>query len=185
MLYELLTYALPFKGTDPAAVFVKILREEPAPLSEYLGDVPPNLQGCVSKALAKKTHDRYQTAEELGFDLLQIQKRIKQGMAAEFMQRAESAMHRGDLERVKLHLQEILRLDRHHDQANRMLADVRKAIQENQRSAQIVQMRSQAQVALAGQQYEEALACAEQALQLDPADHESVALREEIQEAIR
>ena len=184
MLYELLTYALPFKGTDPAAVFVKILREEPAPLTEYLADVPPNLQGCVSKALAKKTHDRYQTAEELGFDLLQIQKRIKQGMAAEFMQRAESAMHRGDLERVKLHLQEILRLDRHHDQANRMLAEVRKAIQENQRSAQIVQMRSQAQVALAGQQFEEALACAEQALQLDPADHESVALREEIQEAI-
>jgi len=184
MLYELLTYALPFKGTDPAAVFVKILREEPAPLADYLSDVPPNLQGCVSKALAKKTHDRYQTAEELGFDLLQIQKKIKQGMAAEFMQRAESAMHRGDLERVKLHLQEILRLDRHHDQANRMLAEVRKAIQEQQRSAQIVQMRSQAQVALAGQQYEEALACAEQALQLDPADHESVALREEIQEAI-
>ena len=184
MLYELLTYTLPFKGSEPAAVFVKILREEPAPLAEYLSDVPPNLQACVSKALAKKTHDRYQTAEELGFDLLQIQKKIKQGMAAEFMQRAESAMHRGDLERVKLHLQEILRLDRHHDQANRMLADVRKAIQENQRSAQIVQMRSQAQVALAGQQYEEALACAEQALQLDPADHESVVLREEIQEAI-
>jgi hypothetical protein len=184
MLYELLTYALPFKGTDPAAVFVKILREEPAPLADFLSDVPPNLQACVSKALAKKTHDRYQTAEELGFDLLQIQKKIKQGMAAEFMQRAESAMHRGDLERVKLHLQEILRLDRHHDQANRMLAEVRKAIQEQQRSAQIVQMRSQAQVALAGQQYEEALACAEQALQLDPADHESVALREEIQEAI-
>jgi hypothetical protein len=183
-LYELLTYALPFKGNDPAAVFVKILREEPAPLSEYLSDVPPELQASVNRALAKKTHDRYQTAEELGFDLLQIQKKIKQGMAADFMQRAEAAMHRGDLERVKLHLQEILRLDRHHDQANRMLAEVRKAIQEQQRGSQIVQMRSQAQVALAGQQYEEALACAEQALQLDPADQASVALREEIQRAI-
>jgi serine/threonine protein kinase len=183
-LYELLTYALPFKGNDPAAVFVKILREEPPPLSEYLSDVPPELQASVNRALAKKTHDRYQTAEELGFDLLQIQKKIKQGMAADFMQRAESAMHRGDLERVKLHLQEILRLDRHHDQANRMLAEVRKAIQEQQRGAQVVQMRSQAQVALAGQQYEEALACAEQALQLDPADQASVALREEIQRAI-
>ena len=184
MLYELLTYALPFKGTEPAAVFVKILREDPPPLSTYLGEVPPELQACVSKALAKKTHDRYQTAEELGFDLLQIQKRIKQGMAADFMQRAEASMQRGDLERVKLHLQEILRLDRHHDQANRMLAEVRKAIQEQQRSAQIVQMRSQAQVALAGQQYEEALACADQALQLDPADQASVVLREEIQQAI-
>jgi serine/threonine protein kinase len=184
MLYELLTYSLPFKGNEAAAVFVKILREEPPPLSTYLGEVPPELQACVSRALAKKTHDRYQTAEELGFDLLQIQKKIKQGMAADFMQRAEAALHRGELERVKQHLQEILRLDRHHDQANRMLADVRKAIQEQQRSSQIVQMRSQAQVALAGQQYEEALACADQALQLDPADHVSVALREEIQKAI-
>jgi serine/threonine-protein kinase len=184
MLYELLTYSLPFKGNEAAAVFVKILREDPPPLSTYLGEVPPELQACVSRALAKKTHDRYQTAEELGFDLLQIQKKIKQGMAADFMQRAEAALHRGDLERVKQHLQEILRLDRHHDQANRMLADVRKAIQEQQRSSQIVQMRSQAQVALAGQQYEEALACADQALQLDPADQVSVTLREEIQKAI-
>jgi hypothetical protein len=184
MLYELLTYALPFKGNEPAAVFVKILREDPPPLSTYLGEVLPELQACVSRALAKKTHDRYQTAEELGFDLLQIQKKIKQGMAADFMQRAEASMQRGDLERVKLHLQEILRLDRHHDQANRMLAEVRKAIQEQQRSAQIVQMRSQAQVALAGQQYEEALACADQALQLDPEDQVSTALREEIQKAI-
>ncbi len=184
MMYELLTYTLPFKANEPAAVFVKILREEPPPLSKYLGEVPPELQACLNRALAKKTHERYQAAEEFGFDLLQIQKKIKQGMAADFMQRAESAMQRGDLERVKLHLQEILRLDRHHDQANRLLAEVRKAIQEQQRSAQIVQMRSQAQVALAGQQYEEALGCAEQAVQLDPADQVSVALREEIQKAI-
>jgi eukaryotic-like serine/threonine-protein kinase len=183
-LYELLTYNLPFRGNDPAAVFVKILREEPPPLSHYLSDVPAELQASVSKALAKKTQDRYQSAEELGFDLLQIQKKIKQGMAADFMQRAESAMQRGDLERVKLHLQEILRLDRHHDQANRLLAEVRKAIQEQQRAAQIVQMRSQSQVALAGQQYEEALACAEQAVQLDPADQVSIELRAEIQSAI-
>ncbi len=65
-----------------------------------------------------------------------------------------------------------------------MLAEVRRLIQEQQRSAQIVQMRSQAQVALAGQQYEEALACADQARQLDPADQISTALREEIQKAI-
>jgi serine/threonine protein kinase len=184
MLYELLTYSLPFHANEAAAVFVKILREDPLPLSEYLEEVPPELQACVNRALAKKTQDRYQAAEELGFDLLQIQKKIKQGLAADFMQKAESAMQRGDLERVKLHLQEILRLDRHHEQANRLLAEVRKGIQEQQRSAQIAQMRSQAQVALAGQQYEEALGCAEQALQLDPDDQVSMALREEIQKSI-
>ena len=57
-----------------------------------------------------------------------------------------------------------------------MLAEVRKAIQEQQTFFEVVQMRSQSQVALAGQQFKEALACAEQALQLDPADQASVAL---------
>ena len=61
---------------------------------------------------------------------------------------------------------------------------MRKAIQQEQRSSQIVQMRSQAQVALAGGQYEEALACADQALKLDPADKESVRLSDEIRTAV-
>ena len=54
MLYELLTYALPFKGNEPAAVFVKILREDPPPLSTYLGEVPPELQACVEQSAGQK-----------------------------------------------------------------------------------------------------------------------------------
>src|SRR6202044_3668691 len=60
MLYELLTYALPFQGNEAAAVVVKIRREDPPPLSTYLGEGPSELQSCVNRALAKKTHDRYQ-----------------------------------------------------------------------------------------------------------------------------
>ena len=45
-------------------------------------------------------------------------------------------------------------------------------------------MRSQAQVALTEAQYEEALACAGQALQLDPTDQESLRLCEEIRNTI-
>ncbi len=182
--YQFLTYALPFRGGDPGETFVKILREDPEPLSKYLEDVPEDLQSCISRALAKKTQDRYQSAEEFGFDLLSVQRKLKEGMTADFMQRAEAAMHRGDLERVKSYLLEIVRLDRHHERANRLLAEVRRALQGQQRTAQVIQMRSQAQVALAGQQYDEALASVEQAVQLDPQDNESLALREQIREAI-
>jgi hypothetical protein len=180
LAYELIAYTLPFKGNDPGSTFVKILREDPEPLHNHVPDIPPELESAINRALAKKTQDRYQTAEEFGFDLLSIQRRLKQGMTSEFLQRAEAAIERGELDRAKQQLLEITRLDRHHERANRLLAEVRKIIQNKERAAQVVQMRSQAQVALAGQQLEEALACVEQAVQLDPQDAASLALREEI-----
>ncbi len=184
MLYELLTYVLPFKAADPGATFVKILREEPAPLASYVKDLPANMQAVMNRALAKKAADRYQSAEEFGFDLLQVQKELKDITILDCMKRADVALQRGDLERARLHLQEITKLDRQHERANRLLRDVRKAIQQQQRSSQVIQMRSQAQVALAGMQYEEALACADQALRLDPTDQESIHLCDEIRIAI-
>ena len=41
-------------------------------------------------------------------------------MKADFLQRAEAAMERGDLERVKLELREILHLDRQDERANEL-----------------------------------------------------------------
>lgn len=184
LLYEFLTGELPFKGTDPATTFVKILTEEPPPLSQYVRGIAPAVQPVLTRALAKNVNDRYQTAEELGFDILAIQKQLTSGIISDCMKRAEAAMQRRDLERARVHLLEVIRLDRQHESANRLLRDVRKAIQQEQRSSQIVQMRSQAQVALAGGQFEEALACADQALKLDPADKESIRLSSEIRAAI-
>jgi len=184
LLYEFLTGELPFKGADPASTFVKILTEEPPPLSQFMREIPPAMQPVLSRALAKNANERFQTAEEFGFEILAVQKHLTASIVADCMKRAEAAMQRHDLERARVHLLEVVRLDRQHERANRLLRDVRKVIQQEQRSAQIVQMRSQAQVALAGGQYEEALACADQALKLDPADQLSIRLSQEIRTAI-
>ena len=112
MLYELLTYHLPFRGDDVASTFVKILREEPKPLAQYGTDFPPGLQAVVSRALAKNVNDRYQTAEEFGFDLLSVQKVLKATSIADCLKRAEAAAQRDDLERARLRLREVIRLDR-------------------------------------------------------------------------
>ncbi len=184
LLYEFLTGQLPFKGADAASTFVKILTDEPQPLAQFVQDIPQAMQAVIHRALAKNVNDRYQTAEEFGFEILAVQKQLTSGIIADCMKRAEAAMQRHDLERARVHFLEVIRLDRQHDRANRLLRDVRKAIQQEQRSSQIVQMRSQAQVALAGGQYEEALACADQALKLDPSDKDSVRLSDEIRAAI-
>lgn len=184
VLYELLTYNLPFKGSDTAATFMKILSGDPPPLSKYLEDYPPELDEIVSRALAKRLDDRYQSAEELGFDLLQVQRELQQGMTKSYLQVAENCLGRGDFERARLQLQEVLKLDRQNQGANRLLRQVRQAQQQQQRKSQVAQMRSQAEVALAGLQYEEALACAEQACRLDPSDIDSERLRDEIRKTI-
>ncbi|HKR27809.1 MAG TPA: protein kinase [Acidobacteriaceae bacterium] len=184
LLYEFLTNELPFKGADPASTFVKILTEEPPPIGQFVPDIPELLQTVIDRALAKNVSDRYQTAQELGLEINAVQKQLTAVIIADCMTRAEAAMQRSDLDCARVHLLEVTRLDRQHDRANRLLRDVRKAIQQEQRSSQIVQMRTQSQVALAGGQYEEALACADQALRLDPFDKESTRLYEEIRAAI-
>lgn len=184
LLYEFLTNELPFKGVDPASTFVKILTEEPPPLAQFVRDIPESLHAVIGRALAKNVNDRYQTAEELGFEINAVQKQLTAVIIADCITRAEAAMQRHDLDCARVHLLEVTRLDRQHERANRLLRDVRKSIQQEQRSSQIAQMRTQAHVALAGGQYEEALACADQALRLDPSDKESARLYEEIRAAI-
>jgi len=184
VLYELLTYEFPFKGNDTHSTLLKTLSGDPPPLSKYLEDYPRELDEIVTKALAKRVDDRYQSAEELGFDLLQVQRVLREGMISSSLQVAEACIRRGDLERARLQLQEVLKLDRQDDRANRLLRQVRQSQQQHKRKSQVAQMRSQAQVALAGQHYEEALACAEQAYRLDPADVESERLRDEIRTTI-
>jgi TonB family protein len=78
LLYQLLTYSLPFDGADTAATLSNILRRDPVPLAKVIEGVPPGLQQCLSRALAKLANDRYQSAGDLAFDLRQIQKQIKE-----------------------------------------------------------------------------------------------------------
>jgi len=184
VLYELLTYELPFKANDTHSTLMKILSGDPPPLSKYLEGYPRELDDIITKALAKRVDDRYQSAEELGSDLLQVQRVLREELISSHLQVAEACIRRGDLERARLQLQEVLKLDRRDERANRWLRQVRQSQQQQQRKSQVAQMRSQAQVALAGQHYEEALACAEQAYRLDPTDVESECLRDEIRTTI-
>jgi serine/threonine protein kinase len=69
VLYELLTYRKPFPGDNPTTVLFKIIHEVPDPLVDAAFVPPPGLEDIVSRALAKKPEDRYQTCEEMSEDL--------------------------------------------------------------------------------------------------------------------
>jgi serine/threonine-protein kinase len=64
VLYELLTGNPPHTGASAQQIIMKIVTEEPAPVTRLRKAVPPNLAAAVGKALEKLPADRFATARE-------------------------------------------------------------------------------------------------------------------------
>jgi len=76
VLYEMLTGVHPFKKAQPMESGNAVLNEAPAPLSQYMNEVPPILQHTVKKMLAKEPDDRYQLIHDVRTDLAEL---VKEG----------------------------------------------------------------------------------------------------------
>ncbi|MBI5866982.1 MAG: protein kinase [candidate division Zixibacteria bacterium] len=72
VLYEMIAGRPPFAGEHHAAISFAIVMETPEPLARFKSDVPAELQQIVSKCLAKRPEERYQTAGDLLADLRRL-----------------------------------------------------------------------------------------------------------------
>jgi TolB-like protein/Tfp pilus assembly protein PilF len=68
VLYEMLAGEPPYTGSTPQALLAKRLTE-PVPRLGTTRDVPPALERCVNRALARSPADRHASAGELGVEL--------------------------------------------------------------------------------------------------------------------
>ena len=64
VLYEMITGRRPFEADTPMAVLFKHASDPLPRPSQYVKDLPPNIENLLIKSLAKKPEDRYQSAEE-------------------------------------------------------------------------------------------------------------------------
>ncbi|MER7171587.1 Stk1 family PASTA domain-containing Ser/Thr kinase [Streptomyces mesophilus] len=69
LLYELLTVRPPFVGDSPVAVAYQHVREEPQPPSVFDGEITPEMDAIVLRALTKDPDYRYQSADEMRADI--------------------------------------------------------------------------------------------------------------------
>lgn len=183
VLYQLLTYSLPFDGDSTAATLLKIIHDPPPPLSKYISDSPPELEGVILRSLAKDREERYRTVEDLGFDLAQIRDRLKEGMVEGHLREAESLLSRGFTHKAKELLLQVLKIDRQHTGAIRLFRTVQQNIEQEQIGVQIKQLRGQAEEAYVNQQYEAALGYVDKALNLHQTEPGLQSLKASIQEA--
>ncbi len=77
VLYEMLAAHSAFEGPTPGDVIVSILERDPSPLIRFSGEIPPELDWIVKKALRKECDERYQTGKELLSDLRVLKKRLE------------------------------------------------------------------------------------------------------------
>jgi serine/threonine-protein kinase len=69
MLYEMLTGQPPFTGPNPLAVMNERVLHDPEPARKLNGEISPELQEILYRALERDPRHRYATANEMAWDL--------------------------------------------------------------------------------------------------------------------
>ncbi len=189
LLYQLLTYHLPFEGRDTASLIVKILGENPPPLSTYLDHpYPTELDEIIGRALVKDREARFDSAEEFAIDLANVEAMLKANIVSEYLDNARASMD-SDLGRAQDLLSSVLKMDSQNSTAKQMLYQVQQLMRQ-QRSGQVQTLRLRAAEALDRSNWEDALILVDQALKLDQTNpdlislHASVLQRKALKEQI-
>ena len=123
MLFELLTYSLPFDARDQTAIIVQRLRgDPPPPLSKYFENYPLEMDDIITRAMMRDRDERYSRAEDFAFDLARIQERLKRDMASHFVDQARSLiLAKSDLKKARDLLSEVVKIDTQNSTAKQLL----------------------------------------------------------------
>ncbi len=183
MLFELLTYRLPFESTDLGSMIAKKMQGGPPPsLAKYFENYPPELDEIVARALARDREERYNTAQDFAFDLERLIERLKRDMVGHYVDRARACISSAELSKAKDILSEILKIDTQHAAAKQLLYEVQQSLKKQQRAEQVRQLRQYAEEAVALKQFDDASKFVDQAIKLDHTDPDLLNLREQIQQ---
>jgi eukaryotic-like serine/threonine-protein kinase len=77
LLYEMVTRRTPFAGETTSDMIAAILTREPPLLSQYLSNVPAELQRIIGKTLRKNREERYQHIKDLWIDLKDLRQELE------------------------------------------------------------------------------------------------------------
>jgi serine/threonine protein kinase len=76
LLYESTSGRFPFKGEYEQAVIYSIINQDPEPIEKSRKGIPAGLKAVITKSLAKKPSERYQTV----IDMLDELKKVREGI---------------------------------------------------------------------------------------------------------
>jgi serine/threonine protein kinase len=129
VMYEFFAYAPPFQGRDMSSILLKILYDPAPPLSSYLGEYPAGFDAILERALAKKRADRYQSVDEMRFDLAEVELQLRKETVANLFEESERLISEGSWVKARERLQRLVKLDPQNAKASQRLRQVQVEIQ--------------------------------------------------------
>jgi serine/threonine protein kinase len=184
LFYELLIYKRPFQGDNPAALMMTIISQEPPPLADSGAEYTSEVEAIVFRMLQKEALNRYQTMEEVLFDLDPVFKRLQQARVGELVEQSQRLIEAEDLKTAQQLLREALHADSSHAEAKTLLERVSRELRRQQVLPRVKDQVAKAQGMLASGQLQQAKAEVQAALQLDSTFQPARDLLGEVQKAV-
>ena len=183
--YELLSGRAPFRGATPASKIWAVKEGQVTPLPELMSHCPPELDFAIGRALSPKRENRYQSLEEMDFDLRPILLDLQKGEAEAYAKDAERLLEQDRLTEAKSAQRKALALD----PLNRRAAGLRESLRRKEWDLSVRpklrQLVEQAASYAQKQDLATAERCYQEALALDPGSQSTRVKLEQLQEQIR
>ena len=184
LLYELLAYQRPFRGSTPASLMHSICQQEPIPLQEASPECPAALEKVIQKVLRKSPDERYQSMEEVLLDLDPICKSLQSESVVALVEQARNLSEQGDYSQSRDLLRQALQIDSTNTQARNLLEKANTELRRILIRPKLQQQIEKGQELLAEGKTQEARVEAEVVLQLDPTFEPAQELLKRVQQEI-
>ncbi len=184
--YEALTGRRPFPGPDDAAIAQAIRTVTPVPPSEIDPRIPGDVSRVIFKALAKQPWQRYGSVREFADYLNRAARRepidlFDPAKVGPRMEKAMRAFERGDYSMATDIVAEL----EGEGNVDQQITSLRRQVEQAQRGVRIRQYLENARRLFDEQEYSLALRKVHEALELDEANPDSLALKNEIEKRRR
>ena len=184
VLYELLSGTSPFQASDPPSVMFKIASHVPPPISAVVNGCPKELDAILLKLLSKDRDARYQSFEDVQFDLDPVLLSLQKQEATELFRKAKHSGASNDLETANALIEQSLALDRFNAEARQFKEKLRDQLRAfRQIQPKVEALLGKSEEAFARGDYSEASKLAQAGLDLDPASRRALACLSQSREA--
>jgi serine/threonine protein kinase len=120
--YELVCYARPFQGADQYELKANIVDPAvfPPPLNGFVQGCPFELAAVVAKMLQKDVSRRFQTMEEVLFEMERLCRTLDEASVPGLIEGAEAFVQAGDLANARKLVRKVLEVDSRNEKAHKL-----------------------------------------------------------------
>ncbi|MGA2598616.1 MAG: TonB family protein [Bryobacteraceae bacterium] len=181
--YKFLTGKHPFHALEMAKLMHNIMNMSPEPLRNCIPGCPEILENAMIKLLAKDRDARYQSLEDLQFDLEPAILDLRRENVRGILVQAGDLMEAGQLEDAQAKVRQALEIDAGNRTARELRENLQRLIREKTLRPRIEALVSEGRVRLDERSFEQAIEKLESALRLDKSNPKIHLLLEEARAA--